>query len=147
MRALARHSRLVFLLFIRYNVLKQVILTHSRSKEMEDVSVGEAKSRFSELISRATGGERFLIRRRNRPVAVLIGATELERLERMSQVTSRLALVLGQDPELLRQVEAQEVHPIMAAFGLWRDEEELATLTDEIYANRRRQGSRDGLQL
>lgn len=114
---------------------------------MENVSVGEAKSRFSELISRATGGERFLIRRRNRPMAVLIGATELERLERMSQASEQLALALGQDLELLRQVEAQEVHPIMAAFGLWRDQEDLATLTDEIYANRRCQGSRDGPEL
>jgi prevent-host-death family protein len=114
---------------------------------MENVSVGEAKSRFSELISRATGGERFLIRRRSRPVAVLIGATELERLERMSHVANQLALVLGQDPELLKEIEAGQVHPIMAAFGLWRDQEDLATLTDEIYANRRCQGSRDGPEL
>ena len=49
---------------------------------METMSMGEAKSRFCELISRAVAGERFLIRRRNRPVAVLIGSTELERLHR-----------------------------------------------------------------
>ena len=114
---------------------------------MENVSVGEAKSRFSELISRATGGERFLIRRRNRPVAILIGPTELDRLERMSQSANQLALALGQDPKLLEQIEAQEVHPIMAAFGLWRDQEDLATLTEDIYANRHRQGSRDGPEL
>jgi prevent-host-death family protein len=114
---------------------------------MENVSVGEAKSRFSELISRATGGERFLIRRRSRPVAVLIGTTELERLERMSHAASQLAQVLGQDPELLKEIEDGQVHPIMAAFGLWRDQEDLATLTREIYANRRLQGVRKEIEL
>jgi prevent-host-death family protein len=111
---------------------------------MENVSVGEAKSRFSELISRATAGERFLIRRRHRPVAVLIGCEELERLERMSQMTQRLALALGRDATLLQQVEAQEVHPAMAAYGLWRDEPEWAALIDEIYANRSRIWSHKG---
>lgn len=114
---------------------------------MEDVSVGEAKSRFSELISRATAGERFLIRRRSRPVAVLIGSGELERLERMSRVAHRLALVLGQDAALLKQVEAQEVHPAMAAYGLWRDEPELVALADEIRANRQEQSSRPEMTL
>jgi prevent-host-death family protein len=114
---------------------------------MQDMSVGEAKSRFSERISRATAGERFLIRRRSRPVAVLIGSGELDRLERMSQVAHRLALLLGQDAELLRQVETQEVHPAMAAFGLWRDEPEWAALADEIEANRQEQVSRPPVML
>ena len=60
---------------------------------METINVAEAKSRFSELISRAATGERFIIQRRERPVAALIGAAELERLERAAR---RLALVLGQ---------------------------------------------------
>ena len=114
---------------------------------MEDVSVGEAKSRFSELISRATAGERFMIRRRNRPVAILIGSADLERLERMSQLAHRMARVLGQDETLLKQVESQEVHPAMAAFGLWRDEPDLATLADEISANRQAQPPRPAQAL
>ena len=114
---------------------------------METISIGEAKSRFSELVSRATAGERFLIRRRNRPVAALIGSVELERLERLSETAHRLALVLGQDAELLRQIEAGEVHPAMAAFGLWRDEEELAGLAEEIAANRQRQATRPEVVL
>jgi prevent-host-death family protein len=114
---------------------------------MQDVSVGEAKSRFSELISRATAGERFLIRRRNRPVAVLIGCEELERLERTSRIAHRLALVLGQDADLLKQVEAQEIHPAMAAYGLWRGEPELADLADEIRANRQEQPPRSEVRL
>ena len=114
---------------------------------METINVGEAKSRFSELISRAAAGERFTIRRRNRPIAVLIGSSELERLQRMSETAHRLAVVLGQDPDLLQEVEAQEVHPAMAAFGLWRDVEELAALADEIAANRERQPSRAEVAL
>jgi prevent-host-death family protein len=114
---------------------------------MEDVSVGEAKSRFSELISRATAGERFMIRRRNRPVAILIGSEDLGRLERMSQLAFRMAQVLGQDETLLRQVETQQVHPAMAAYGLWHDQEDLATLADEIEANRRAQPPRPASAL
>jgi prevent-host-death family protein len=109
---------------------------------METINVGEAKSRFSELISRTVAGERFLIQRRERPVAVLISATELEQLERTSQVARRLALALGQDAELLEQIEAEEAHPAMAAFGLWRDEPDLANLADEIYENRQGQTRR-----
>jgi prevent-host-death family protein len=114
---------------------------------METVSVGTAKSRFSELISRAAAGERFLIRRRDHPVAVVIGSDELERLERMSSLAHRLALALGQDPDLLAQIEKGEAHPAMAAFGLWRDQEELATLSAEIQANRQAQVSRLGIEL
>lgn len=114
---------------------------------MEDVSVGEANSRFSELISRATAGERFLIRRRDRPVAILIGSTELERLERMSRMAHRLALVLGQDASLLEQVEAGKTHPAMAAYGLWRDESDLADLVDEIYTRRQKGTDRPEIAL
>ncbi len=113
---------------------------------MEAISMGEAKSRFSELVSRAMAGERFLIRRRDRPMAALIGSTEWERLERLSEMTGRLAMALGQDSELLRQVEAAEIHPAMAAFGLWREQEELATLAQEIAANRNRQVVRTGVE-
>lgn len=114
---------------------------------MESVSVGTAKSRFSELISRAAAGERFLIRRREHPVAVVIGSDELERLERMSNLARRLALALGQDPDLLAEIESGQVHPAMAAFGLWSDQKDLASLSDEIQANRQAQVSRIGVEL
>lgn len=91
---------------------------------METINGAEAKSRFSELISRAATGERFIIRRRERPVAALIGVTELERLERTSHAARKLALALGQDEVILEKVERGELHPVMAAFGLWRDETE-----------------------
>ena len=114
---------------------------------METMSIGEAKSRFSELISRAMAWERFLIRRRNRPVAVLIGSAELERLERLSDTVPRLAMALGQDAQLLKQVREERIHPAMAACGLWRDVEDLATLADEITVNRQQQVSRAEVAL
>lgn len=50
---------------------------------LEKVRVGEAKAKLSELMARAGyGGERFLIERRGRPLAALVGVEDLERLER-----------------------------------------------------------------
>ena len=91
---------------------------------MNVISASEARRRLSELISRAAAGERFLIRRRERPMAVLIGTAELEQLERRYEAASRLALSLGQSAELIKQIEEGKVHPAMVAFGLWRDEPE-----------------------
>jgi len=109
---------------------------------MINLSVAEAKSRFSELISRAASGERFVIERRLRPVAVVLGAEELARLERSANLARRLAVAMGQHPELVQRIEAGEVHPAMAAFGLWADEADLANLAEEIAANRQRQSAR-----
>jgi prevent-host-death family protein len=109
---------------------------------MDSLSIGEVKSRFSELVSRVSSGERFIIRRREKPLAVLIGTTELERLERTAQLGQKLAFALGQDADLLEQIEAGEVHRTMAAFGLWQDELDLVSLADEIEANRHSQPSR-----
>lgn len=98
------------------------------------LTTAEAKSRFSELISRASSGERITILRRERPLAILIGAQELAKLERNARIGQRLALALGQDEELLSQIERGEVHPAMAAFGLWRDHEEWAELVQDWLA-------------
>ena len=95
---------------------------------METVNVADAKSRFSELISRAAGGERFIIQRRERSVAVLISLEDLERMERTAQAARRLALALGQDAALVEQIERRQAHPAMAGFGLWRDDPSLETL-------------------
>lgn len=114
---------------------------------METINVAEAKGRFSELISRAASGERFIIQRRERPVAALIGAAELERLERSSQAARRLALALGQAEGILEKVERRELHPAMAAFGLWRDEDDLAELAEEMTTERLKPASRPELDL
>ncbi len=114
---------------------------------METYNVAEAKSRFSELISRAVAGERIGIRRRERPVAAIIGAAELDRLVRASRAASHLALALGQEQAILDEVERREVHPAMAAFGLWQHEEDLAGLADQIADQRRKAAPRPGLDL
>ena len=114
---------------------------------METINVADAKSHLSELLSRVSAGERFLIQRRERPVAVLIGTDELERLERTSRVARRLAAALGQDEALLVAIERGEVHPAMAAFGLWRDDPDLDDLTQRITANRAGQPSRPAPDL
>jgi prevent-host-death family protein len=109
---------------------------------MQTINVVEAKSRFSELLSRAAAGERFLIQRRERAVAVLLSHEELARLEQAAQMARHLALSLGQDEALLKQVEDQELHPAMAAFGLWRDEPEFSDLSETILRERHIQGER-----
>lgn len=109
---------------------------------METINISEVKSRFSEFLSRAAGGERFIIVRRARPVAALISAGELERLERSAEITRRLAQTLGQSAKLLKGIEAGKVHPAMAAFGLWKDEQDLEDLEAQIIKNRRRTSSR-----
>jgi antitoxin (DNA-binding transcriptional repressor) of toxin-antitoxin stability system len=114
---------------------------------MEAINSADAKSRFSELISRTAAGERFLIKRRERKVAVLINPDELERLERASYAARRLAVALGQDKELLEKVEKQAIHPIMAAFGLWKDEADLADLAEEIDSEREANLSRPTIDL
>ncbi len=103
---------------------------------METINVSEAKSRFSELISRASAGERFLIQRRERGVAVLINPAELERLERSARAARRLAFALGQDGAILEQVKRRKLHPAMAAYGLWRDDPDLLSLADDIETER-----------
>jgi prevent-host-death family protein len=114
---------------------------------VETINVAEAKSRFSQLISRAAAGERFIIRRRERPVAALIGTAELERLERTSRAARRLALALGQGEAILDKIERHELHPAMAAYGLWRDESDLADLADEIAGERSKPTTRPNLDL
>jgi prevent-host-death family protein len=114
---------------------------------MPAINIAEAKSRFSELISRASAGERFIIQRRDHPLAVLISTDELARLERTAHLAHRLASALGQDAHLLGQVEAGEIHAAMLAFGLWQDEPNLETLTSDIYTNRKQQQERPDLNL
>jgi prevent-host-death family protein len=53
-----------------------------RLKMTKSMSVAEAKSRFSELVNRASyGGERFLIERRGKAVGAIVSAADLARLE------------------------------------------------------------------
>jgi prevent-host-death family protein len=98
---------------------------------MNNINLTEAKRRFSELIRRASTGERFAIQRRGRTLAILVGADEFTRLERTAKRDVNLARALGQDEALLERIERGEIHPAMAAFGLWRDEDDLEISRDD----------------
>jgi len=80
------------------NIVKMVILTlnfHLKEYTMPKVSVAEAKSHLSELIAKsAHGGERFVITRRNRPVAALVSLEDLQIIEQQQQ-RQGLAAVAG----------------------------------------------------
>ena len=114
---------------------------------MQNISMSDAKSRFSEFLSRAASGERFVILRRERPLAAIIGAGELARLERSAEIARRLAQTLGQSPKLLEKIEAGKVHPAMAAYGLWENEDDLADLENTVKKNRQKSASRPGAEL
>ena len=86
------------------------------------LGVGEAKKRFSELMSRVTyGRERFLIRRRGKPMAALVSADDLARLEQ----------------------EPASPKGVLAAVGAWADFEGLDEVVREIYEQRERDRGRD----
>ena len=114
---------------------------------METINVAEAKSRFSELISRASAGERFVIRRRERTVAVLVSPGDTSALQCAAQAAFQLALALGQDETVLGRIERGETHPAMAAFGLWRDEDDLKKLAEQILVERKRATTRPEISL
>ncbi len=113
----------------------------------QTINVVETKSRFSDYLSRTAAGERFIIQRRGRQLAALISVDDLAQLERARAMMRRLALSLGQTPEILDKIEAGEIHPAMAAFGLWADEDDLADLADAIRANRDAQPPRPTVEL
>lgn len=112
---------------------------------MQTVNVIEAKSRFSELLSRTAGGERFVIRRREKPIAALVGLAELKRLEQAEQFMRNLALSLGQSAEILDQIANQTTHPTMAAFGLLQGEFDLPDLAAETYQARQDELAREAI--
>lgn len=94
---------------------------------VKKVRVTEAKAQLSALMARAGyGGERFVIERRGRPLAALVGVEDLEHLEgdwknAAEQPLGALALV-----------------------GLWgeAEEEDLDLVIEEIYAARERDTGR-----
>ena len=114
---------------------------------MENINMSDAKSHFSELLSRAASGERFVILRRERPLAAIIGAGELARLERSAEIIRRLAQTLGQSKRLLDSIEEGKVHPAMAAYGLWAEEADLSELEKIVKKNRRRASTRPEVDL
>lgn len=86
------------------------------------IGMAEAKSKLAELVGRAAyGSERFVLERRGRPMAVLIGVEEFERLKEQAEPTpgstpSPLPLELRRRQETLvaraHRLEAQLGDPV-----------------------------------
>jgi len=93
----------------------------ARSKEVgmaKGIGVAEAKRKFSELLARAAyGGERFIIQRRGKPIAALIGLDDLMMLEEEAQV--------------------EEPQGLLAAAGALADYEGFEEIMAEVYRSRR----------
>ena len=86
------------------------------------VSVAEAKREFSEIVSRVSlRGERFIIERRGKPMAVLVSVEDMRTLELASKEKKRNGL--------------------LAAVGAWADYSKLDNLVQHIYEAR--QASKD----
>jgi prevent-host-death family protein len=62
-----------------------------------DVSIAEAKNRFSQLVRAAEGGEAVVITRNGRPVAQLIPAPARRRKVRLGGMRDRIRLLPGWD--------------------------------------------------
>ena len=83
---------------------------------MENVlSVADAKKHLSELMSRvAYNNERFLIERRGKPMAALVSAVDLARLEQ----------------------EPKAGQGLLSAVGAWSEFDELDQMIEDIYKQR-----------
>ena len=88
--------------------------------------MGEAKAKLSELMARAGyGGERFLIERRGRPLAALVGVEDLERLEGGHGKAGTSGRPRG----------------ALALVGVWEgvvEDEEIDAMLEDIYSARER---------
>jgi len=81
---------------------------------IESVSIAEAKSSFSEYISRvAYAGESFLITKRGKPVAGLVSYKELEKIKKI-----------------------KESDGLKSLLGSWKEVEGFSDALDEIYKDR-----------
>lgn len=89
----------------------------------ERIGASEAKAHFSELLARVGfAGERFLVERRGKPLAALVGAEDLKRLE------GEGGSEVGQRPR-----------GAMALVGMWGDlidDGEIEAMLEEVYAAR-----------
>jgi len=91
------------------------------SKTTKVVRAAEAKAQLSELVSRvAYGGERFLIERHGKPVAALVSAEDLAKLENGA-------------------AKEEPKKGLLALVGIWGDlmtDDEIDAMTEHIEASR-----------
>jgi len=96
------------------------------------VGMSEAKSRLAELIGEAKyAGTTFILRRRNQPVAVLMGVNEFERLRAFAGQTN--ATVPRQlSPEMLRRQQTLVARARALRDRLGSPEERLAQIFADL---------------
>jgi len=94
------------------------------SEKTKRISAAEAKAHLSSLMARvAHGGERFIIERRGKPMAALVAAEDLQRIEGGNEDKPKGALAL---------------------LGAWPDatDEEIDSFLEDVYAERERDRGR-----
>lgn len=96
------------------------------------IGMSEAKRKLGELIGEAKyGGTTFILRRRNQPMAVLIGVDEFERLRAAAGETDNI----GRNqlpPEMLRRQQALMAHARHLRGRLGPPEERLADIFADL---------------
>jgi len=91
---------------------------------LKDISVAEAKSKFSEMIARTVyAGERFVVRRRGKPVAAIVGIDDLKKI----QLTD----------------SSEDTGTLLAAAEAWADFKDLDQVIEDIYRSRRKSTDRE----
>ncbi len=92
---------------------------------MQTVSVANAKSHLSELIAKSSfGHERFVITRRNKPVAALVSLEDLQIIE-----------------------QHEERQGLMSVAGKWSDFEEVSSSLKDLRSLRKAGGSGRNVSL
>jgi prevent-host-death family protein len=66
-------------------------------EDMQEVSIAEAKSRFSHLLERAAEGEEIVITRRGEPIAMLTRAPASRQKPRLGTMAGTFVLPKGWD--------------------------------------------------
>lgn len=91
---------------------------------LKDISVAEAKSKFSEMIARTIyAGERFIVRRRGKPVAAIVGIDDLKKI----QLTD----------------SSEDTGTLLAAAEAWAEFKNLDQVIEDIYRSRRKSTDRE----
>jgi len=83
------------------------------------IGMAEAKSKFADLVGQVVyGGKRFVLERRGRPMAVLIGVEEFDRLKEQAAATAT-STPSPLSPELRRRQETlvARAHRLEAQLG------------------------------
>jgi len=73
-------------------------------RKWETVGVADAKARFSELLERVARGERLVVARRGKPVAVLAPPSAVTESDDHPRGLASLAGIMGDWPEMERDI-------------------------------------------